>query len=106
MLESVKALLGLTDDSRDSLLNSLIKLVSARLCTFLGVKEVPDELSYIVTELTVRRFNRIGSEGFKQHTLEGEAIQFESDDFSDFAADINAWKEKQEGQQPYTVRFL
>lgn len=93
MLEDVKALLGFTDTTNDELLNTIIKLISARLCTLIGAKEVPAELAYIVTEATVTRFNKIGSEGMQSHTVEGEAFTFNTTgDLSAFTDEIEAWR--------------
>jgi hypothetical protein len=60
----------------------------------IGTAQVPDALDYVLTEVTVRRFNRIGSEGMNSHSVEGETISFEDDDFDAYADDIQAWKEQ------------
>ena len=63
MLEKVKKLLGLKDNDKDDLLTSIINLVSDRLKLKIGAKSIPEELEYIVVEVSVSRFNRIGNEG-------------------------------------------
>lgn len=60
-------------------------------CCSAGVEEVPPELEYIVYELSVIRFNRIGSEGMSAHSVEGESISFSDDDFLRFQSDIDAY---------------
>ena len=74
----------------------------------LGGEEVPEDLQYIVTEVSVIRYNRIGSEGVSHHTVEGEAMTWDKDDFEPYLAEIQAWLDKQE--DPATdrgrVRFL
>ena len=74
VIDDVKALLGIEDE--DSKLNVIITLTENRLKALLGQKEVPSELEYIVTEVSIARFNRIGSEGLSGHTVEGEALTF------------------------------
>ena len=37
---------------------------------------VPERLKYIVVEIAVRRYNRIGSEGFQSDSVEGHSITF------------------------------
>jgi hypothetical protein len=94
MLDDVKALLGFDTDEQDAKLKVIMSLAERRLCTLIGTAQVPDALDYVLTEVTVRRFNRIGSEGMNSHSVEGETISFEDDDFDAYADDIQAWKEQ------------
>ena len=45
--------------------------IAERLLHRIKDTEVPLELEYIVDEATIRRFNRIGSEGMKSESVEG-----------------------------------
>lgn len=94
VLSSVKLLTGL-DNSRDDLLNEIISLTEMRLLNLLGASEVPFTLSYILVEVTIRRFNRIGSEATTSHTVDGESMSFKDDDFDDYLDDIEAYKSGQ-----------
>lgn len=97
MLDDLKLMLGFTTDEdaeRDRKLELLLKNAKARLKILLGV-DVPEELNYMALEATVIRFNRIGSEGFASHTVEGESLTFTANDFDGFADEIKAWKDKQ-----------
>lgn len=106
MLEDVKALLGLEGNELDDRLETIEKLVKARLCARLKQSDVPEELDYIITEAVIRRFNRIGSEGLSAHSVEGESQSYESDDFAPFEDDIQRWiKENGQGQSG-RIRFL
>lgn len=67
---------------------------------------IPDALSWIVSEYTIQRYNRVGSEGYKAHTVEGETISFADDDFSAFDDAIINWLEAQKGHTKGKVRFL
>lgn len=105
MLDQVKTLLGLSDDSQDALLMSVIELMSARLASLLGTESVPEEMTYIAVEASVRRFNRIGSEGMASHNVEGESISYKDSDFAEFMDDIQTWKSNH--QTPVRrLRFL
>lgn len=105
MLDQVKSLLGLSDESQDEKLRSVITLTSARLASLLGVKDVPEEMQYIAIEASIRRFNRIGSEGMSSHNVEGESISYKDNDFADFMDDIAAWR-KQNENPVRRLRFL
>ena len=91
MLEDVKALLGIDSNDLDSKLTILIKLVNSRLKSRLGGIDVPEELEHIVTEVTIIRFNKIGSEGLETHTVEGESQHFGTNIFSEFEDEIQSY---------------
>lgn len=96
-MESViKELLGINeaDTSKDPVISQIVTLVSGRLNTRLGTKDVPEELQYIVIEVSIARFNRIGNEGMSSYSQTEENISFFGM-FAEFEEDIAAWKDKQ-----------
>jgi len=98
-------MLGQCDETDDKL-KAILDLTQARLLVLLGTKTVPEELSYILVEVAIKRFNRIGSEGVSSHSIEGESMTFTDDDFAPFEDDIQAWRSLQQGQKKGRVRFL
>lgn len=85
LLQEVKELLNLTgDDSKDTTLKVIINNVYSRLILMTGYTEIPDPLLFIVTEVSITRYNKLGSEGI--HTELNEGIQFiyERDIFSEY----------------------
>lgn len=98
-LEDVKLLLDISSDEEDAVLDRKLSLIidNARrqVLSYLSseTKEVPEELSYIVTEMAVARFNRIGNEGMSSYTQEGESITYGSD-ISPYLTAIQSWNEK------------
>jgi hypothetical protein len=106
MLSEVKLLLGIEDASRDSLLELLISTARTRLKTLLGGLEPPDSLSYIIRDVAIIRFNKIGSEGVDSHTVEGESMTFTEDDFSQFKDEIQAFLDTHKESARGKVRFL
>ena len=114
MYEEVITMLGLNDSEIDERLQSkilkIIKKKEKRLFVLLGSKadELPEELEYIVVEVAIRRFNRIGSEGLASHSVEGETMTWPDDDFAPFNDDIQAWLDAQEepGTNRGRVRFI
>ena len=107
-LSDVKTLLGIEkdDEGQNELLNTIMKVTESRLMVLLGAEEFPEKLSYIVTEVTVARFNRIGSEGLSSHTVEGESMSWSDDDFAPYSKEIAAYSESQQGTVRTKVRFL
>ena len=108
LLSNLKLLLDLTDSDTelDVKLDLIIEQSKKKVLAYLpNVTLVPDELSYIVLELSVVRFNRIGNEGMTSYSQDGESIAYGAD-MSDYESDIQAWLLKQEGNDRGVVRFL
>ena len=108
MLMDLKRLLGISEDEtdRDELLNWILNSASARLKNLLGGIELPEEMNHIIVESSVIRFNRIGSEGLDSHTVEGESLSFNDNDFAGFMDEIEAFLDQQAEAKRGRVRFL
>lgn len=106
MLDNLKMLLGITDTDLDAKLNLIISLTTARLKSLLGGIDPPEELDYIITEVAISRFNRIGSEGLASHSLEGESLSFKDSDFDSYSNDIQAFLNRQKDGTRGKVRFI
>src|SRR5699024_6237148 len=98
MIERIKTVLGIKDTLQDEVLDIFIDNVTRHLSALLG-KEVPAHLNFIVEEIVVRRFNRIGSESMKSESVEGHSITFYDLDkeFTPYESIIDAEKDKTEG---------
>ena len=108
LLTNLKLLLDLTDldTELDTKLNLIIEQSKKKVLAYLpNTTLVPDDLSYIVLELSVVRFNRIGNEGMTNYSQEGESISY-GVDMSNYEADIKAWLLKQADNDRGVVRFL
>lgn len=108
MLDDLKLMLGIdeTDTDLDERLNLIISNVTSRLKLLLGGTEPPDEMKHIILEVSVIRFNRIGSEGLSSHTVEGESLNFSENDFAAFEDEIQAFLDSQKTISRGKVRFL
>lgn len=62
-LENVKLLLSINDNVQDELLKRIIDNTEKRLISLLPLETetVPERLEYIVEEVAVKRFNRVGA---------------------------------------------
>lgn len=101
--DDVKTLLS---GSLDDKLKVIQERTEKRLQSKLGTNEVPSELDYIVYEVSLKRFNRIGQEGMQSYSQEGEAITFPDSDFAEFEDEILEFKRKEnEIYKPKTGRF-
>jgi hypothetical protein len=108
MLSNLKVLLGIAadDDSLDEKLKLIISTVTARLKVLLGGIEPPESLDYIIRDVSIIRFNKIGSEGMTSHSVEGESLSFGDNDFAGYMDDIQAFLETQKESAKGRLRFL
>ena len=96
MLEDLKRMLGLPDQKDEELdqkLSWILNTTKARMKVLLGGIDPGDDLNYIITEVAIVRYNRIGSEGYQSHTVEGESTGFLNSDFESYMDDIQAYKD-------------
>ncbi|CAH1857359.1 phage head-tail connector protein [Convivina praedatoris] len=66
-----------------------------RLAVLLGVDDdgsIPDKFNYIVADVVAARFSRIGNEGMKSANQDGLGLVFQENDFAQFMAEINQYK--------------
>lgn len=91
MIENIKLLLGIDDTLQDRVLEIIINNTQSHLKVLLGRENIPEKLNFIVEEISIRRFNRIGTEGMKSESVEGHNITFYDlkDDFVPYLDIIN-----------------
>lgn len=110
MLNNIKTLLGFdvsADNAElDAKLNVIISITQSRLKLLLGGLEVPKSMEHIIVEVSIIRYNKIGSEGLNAHTVEGESLTFTDDDFAAYAREIQAFLESQKESAKGKLRFL
>ena len=82
LLNRVKILLGITDN--DELLNEIIEITEYKILNYINKKTLPDELEFILIELSIARFNRIGSEGFASESVDGKTMSYEASEFEGY----------------------
>lgn len=103
MLERIKTVLGIKDNEQDEVLDIFMSNVTNHLLALFkkankDIKEVPEECNYIVEEITIRRYNRTGSEGFKSESVEGHRVDFYDlkDEFIPYQDIIDGYKDEEE----------
>lgn len=109
MLEDLKLLLGLPEIIDRKLTKKLTLILNGagqRLKFLLGGIEPPEEMNYIIIDVAIKRYNRIGSEGLASHTVEGENQAFTEDDFAEYKEDIRAFLDKQKDVRKGRMMFI
>ena len=104
-LSKVLALLGNSVD--ETQITSIIDLVKAQLTVRINEEEVPDNLDYIVVNVSVARYNQIGDEGKSSMTVEGESAAWLTDLFTPYEKDIQSYLDNRDkASNGVRVRFL
>lgn len=98
------------DEKQKSLINLIVNLTQEKLMALLPkeIEEVPKELEFIIVEIAIKRYNRIGSEGMTSETVEGHSINFSKSDFDEYADFIDKFIEEldEDFKNKKVVRFL
>ena len=109
VLDDVKILLDIPEEETglNNKLNLIIENAEKQVLSYLpsGTESVPTVLEYIVCEMAVSRFNRIGNEGMSSYSQEGESITY-GDDISPYLPAIKSWNDMQKDNTKGRMRFL
>ena len=78
MLDKIKLLLNILDDTQDELLQVLISLCKDEAYTYCNLPEYNVKLDGAVIQMVIERYNRIGSEGATQQSSSGVSMTYDS----------------------------
>lgn len=108
MIEGLIFINGSASDAQRQLIGRIIEVTTAKLLSKLDQEttEVPGKLQYIVVEVSIKRFNKIGSEGMISETVEGHKMDFSSHDFDEYENDINKYLDENQTISKKVVRFI
>ena len=77
LLNRIKTLLQINDN--DELIYEIVEITKEKILNYINEKELPSELEFILVEMAISRFNKIGSEGFSSESTDGKSISYEDD---------------------------
>ena len=100
LLNRVETLLGVFDNS--NLVNEIIELTKEKILNYINEDELPRELEFILVELSIQRYNRIGSEGIASESVDGKSVSYE-DDFEAYKPHLNFYMLKNNISKGYKV---
>ena len=75
LLNRIKTLLGITDN--DELIYEIVEITKEKILNYINEKELPKELEFILIELAIERFNKIGSEGIASESIDGKNVSYD-----------------------------
>ena len=77
LLNRIKTLLQIQDN--DELIYEIAEITKEKILNYINEIELPSELEFILVEMAISRFNKIGSEGFSSESTDGKSISYEDD---------------------------
>jgi hypothetical protein len=81
LLNRIKTLLNV--EGNEELITEIVNITEAKILNYINATEMPYELEFVLIELSVQRFNRIGSEGIASESIDGKSVSYD-DDFTGY----------------------
>ena len=80
MIDKIKLLLNIKDDdsSQDELLTTLIAICKEEAYVYCNLEEYSDKLDFIIIQMVIEKYNRIGSEGTVSQSSSGASASYDS----------------------------
>lgn len=89
IIEDVKILLDISDNLQDDLLEQLKKQVESHFKVYANIDMIDEKYNFIIVDVVVKRFNRLGAEGMKVQSIQGASATYDYDDFKTYDNIIN-----------------
>ena len=77
LLNRIKTLLNI--EGNENLIYEIVNITESKILNYINATEIPKELEFVLIELSVQRFNRIGSEGITSESIDGKSVSYDDD---------------------------
>lgn len=105
-LANIKILLGKKeDDSEDDVLAILLTHSVHLINAYLGVTELPHTLEFIAEQITVKKYNKLGSEGIVTEKLDVISNTYSVDDLEEYKSILDMYKDTMLPQKKTTNKL-
>ena len=91
LLNRMKVILGINDN--EELLSEVLDITKSKILNYINESELPLELEFVLIELAIQRYNRIGSEGVVSESVDGRTTSYE-DDFENYKQYLDDYMSK------------
>ena len=83
LLNRIKTLLNV--EGNENLIYEIVNITESKILNYINASEMPKELEFefVLIELSIQRFNRIGSEGIASESIDGKSVSYD-DDFTGY----------------------
>ena len=106
MLEKIKLLLGITDESKDDLLNELIYLCSSPILNYINEDDIPSKLNSCLIEFVIVRYNRLNSEGYNSESIDGASVNYVDNYFETIRGQLDSYIDNRENIKKKRIKFF
>lgn len=95
LLENVKTILGIDDESKDSLLTILLDNAVSTICVYINKKDIdfPKSLAFVAQELAIARYRKIGAEGISTEKIDEISTTYSMNDLARYKDVLNVYKD-------------
>ena len=100
LLNRIKTLLNI--EGNDELILEIVNITEAKILNYINAIEMPVELEFVLIELAIQRFNRIGSEGISSENIDGKSVSYE-DDFTGYRHYLDDYISRNSIQKGYKL---
>ena len=111
LLDSIKLRIGIEDTKQDDLINDIITDVQARVLAYINQDgfaqpELPSSLDFLIKDITIRIYNKIGDEG-KKTSSEGNVSNawYTTTDLSEYSDVLDVYR-KSYNRRNAGMRFV
>ena len=91
LLNRIKTLLNV--EGNENLIYEITELTKSKILNYINEAELPLELEFVLIELAIQRYNRIGSEGVASESVDGRTTSYE-DDFESYKQYLDDYMSK------------
>lgn len=91
IIDRIKLMLNIED--REELITEIVKLVAMPVLLYIKADNIPPELEWIVVELAIARYNRIGAEGYTEEKNDNVQNRFEENTLDKYIPFLDKWIE-------------
>lgn len=91
IVQEVKESLEISSSDKDGLIKSIVKRCMQPILNYIKESTVPSELEYIVVEMALARYNKLGSEGITNESIDGVSYSYSNDILDGYRDDLDIW---------------
>ena len=102
MIEDLKTLLGLNDNSKDEIIQQLIIIATDEAKEMTGCKN-ENTLAAVIKEMTIFKYNRLGTEGLDSESYSGVSYHYASDYPESIKTALDSIRKSQEGKGGFKI---
>ena len=106
LIDKIKMLLSIKDNSKDELIENLISLCAEPILNYIGEDEIPLRLHGCLIEFVVIRYNRLNAEGYTSESIDGTSVNYIDNYFDSIKSQLDDYIIFREKRSKRSIRFI